>query len=176
MPIPMRMPLRTPADDDSRPYDPREGEDWFLRLPASVQARVVGAWQRQRAALGGHPRRVRLRVRRCARESALLLAVIGLSANVFLIRSFTSVLALLAGGAALGAGIGAVLAVANRGRFGAASLGLAGYVILRCGTLGVSLDMLSLICLFCGAWITLLVYGIYGVRLEFRGLAHSGEA
>ena len=40
---------------------------------------------------------------------------------------------------------------------------------------GFHADMLNLICFFFGSWMCAIVFAIYGVRLEFRGVAHSGE-
>jgi hypothetical protein len=170
------MALRSPPrDDDVREYDPREGEDWFQRLPPAVQARVLATWERERLAFADGPRRQRRRMQRCTKESAILLAGLGVGTSIFLISSFTHLLALLISGGLLGAAAGAVIATAHGGRFTAAVIGAAGFATLHLMVNGFRLDMLGLVCLFAGAWISALVYGIYGVRLEFRGRAHSGE-
>jgi hypothetical protein len=167
----------TSEQERTRDFDARENDESFRRLPPAMQARCIAVWARERDALSVGPEQRRRRTVRATRESAILLTLLLLFVNVFQVRSAGHALAIVLVGASVGAMVGALIGAGTTGRFRASMLGLLGFVAAQLSLMGHGRggDMLALICLFFGAWLSSMSYGVYGLRLEDRARPGSGE-
>ncbi len=155
--------------------DPREDEEWFGRLPPAVQTRFRAAWARDRDAVSADAAKTRRRVRRCARDSAILMPALALLVNLFQLPSFFATLGLLATAAIAGAAVGALLGAGTHGRFRAGMLGMAAFVPLQLSVASIGGGgMLALICFFYGALLVMCSYGVFGLCMEVRARPGSG--
>ncbi len=157
-----------------RAIDARESEDWFLRLPEAKQQQLRDYWDDR---LLDGPRfglRQRDRARRLALEAAVVLCVPLFLVNALLAGPLATLL-LLAIGAPVGAGVGLAVHAIRGGRFAAAGIGTAAWLLVQLGggavRAGGSInDAPPLLFLFLGVWMTACLFAAWGQRLEFRTL------
>ena len=145
-----------------READAREGEEWFLRLPAKKQQELQASWTRSEKRSEDWHFRDRARLRRSIVESGLLMAAIlllvdGLGMNL------GRLLFVVVGGAVIGSGAGAALHFARAERFQCAIYGAIAFVVAQ----GVLVEMLSFATLIGGVFAAKLFAG-YGMVRESR--------
>lgn len=173
------LPVEQSVPALQRVPDPREEEDWFLRLPAARQQELRDYWDERR--LDGPRWRASRgqRARRLAREGAVLLCVPLLLVNG-LLASLPALFGLLAWGALAGAGVGLAVHAIGAGRFGASLIGSGAWLLVQLtgGRVVASGSMLSappLMFVFLGLWLASTLFAVWGQRIEFRQL-EGGEA
>lgn len=148
--------------------DPREREDWFQRLPPEVQARTRAVWQRRRAQVTIVRGAAVRDLGRVAREGAVLMVGVTVFADMFLLRAWSALLLIVGVAASIGAITGVSIAIRGGGRFRAAVLGTAGYLVAQVSATNPWSEHLQIITFVLGGWIAANVFGIYGLRLESR--------
>lgn len=147
--------------------DPREGEDWFQRLPAHRQDELRTSWAKEDS------RRFEwavLRTRQCKRsalDGGLVMLLPILVANLF-VKGFLGVVGMLLLGYACGCAIGALVFVGRCGRFLAALLGMLGFLVVQLPQ-GIGHDVLAVIMLMLAWTLATYAYGVFGIMHEIGG-------
>lgn len=166
---PSACPVEEPIE-----CDPREREEWFARLPDAMQDRCRAAWKREREGLSLGPALSARRVRRAARDSAIVMPALVLFANVFQFQSLPQAFGVLLLAAVAGAMAGAVLGLGANGRFRAAIVGALAFLPVQL-TMTIGASMLGLIALFFGLLLAMCCYAVFGLCMEARARLGSGE-
>lgn len=139
-----------------------------------MQDRCRAAWKRERDGLSLGPVLSARRVRRAARDSAIVMPALVLFANVFQFRSLPQVFGVFLLAAVAGALAGAVLGFGANGRFRAATVGALAFLPVQL-TMTAGGSMLGLIALLFGLLLAMSCYAVFGVCMEARARPGSGE-
>lgn len=169
----VKTPPVEPSLVDPVERDARESEEWFLRLPEAVQEQTRRSWLERARSESVDLRVVRANVWRAAWESGLLLALCALFVNIFT-GTLGVFLLLLGVGFVVGAVIGVAAVTLRCGRFRLCVLGALGFLGVQLVVAGPRPEMLDIIVTLFGLYLVANVFGVYGVRREFRGMVGEG--
>ncbi len=164
-----KEPLDLDFDGPVRARDPREDEDWFLRLPEDEQDRLRERWQWEADRFQDWDERQDVDRRRMVHTAAAIFAIAQSLQTGFAIGP-------LVVGLLIGAGLGFFWAKTDAGRFVMGGSMAAAFFITQAvhGVIGVSgMDIGSvytLIRLLCGGLLAVTLSMVLGVSREFRRL------